>query len=301
MDRPVISIIGYGYVGRAVHAAFKDRCDILINDLQYEDMRTPYIEMVKKSSCIFVCVPTPFNFEKKKPDYVDLDSVLDKIWKELNFNFDIDRDHEPYVIIKSTVSPYKIKHMRSKFDGKFPFILMPEFLRARYNVRDYLADNKFIAGSDPSVYSLEEMRNLCEIFHRYSMKSIYEVNFLYPEQAALLKYMLNAYHATKCILFNEFKNYADHKGICDEHFSYVLKLLCDNPQVGKLPTPYKVPGPDGKRGFGGECLPKDLNTLMHEDDGLKLFFLEDVWRNNMRYRGEEFGYEGEWLEHGRLS
>jgi UDP-glucose 6-dehydrogenase len=53
-----------------------------------------------------------------------------------------------------------------------------------------------------------------------------------------------------------------------------------------------VPGPDGDRGFGGHCFPKDLSAMIKfsEESGItfeRSRFLREVKRSNSVYRTEK--------------
>ncbi len=77
------------------------------------------------------------------------------------------------------------------------------------------------------------------------------------DETETVKLMTNAFFATKVSLFNEF--YAFCK-VNDMDWEAVrLAILAD----GRIcPSHTQVPGPDGKMGFGGRCLPKDLDILI---------------------------------------
>ena len=49
-----------------------------------------------------------------------------------------------------------------------------------------------------------------------------------------------------------------------------------------------VPGPDGDRGYGGHCFPKDLNALIHtgQNVGVATTVLNAVWEKNLEVRPE---------------
>jgi UDP-glucose 6-dehydrogenase len=51
---------------------------------------------------------------------------------------------------------------------------------------------------------------------------------------------------------------------------------------------WKVPGPDGHRGFGGSCFPKDINALMRiaRENGVDPMTLDGAWRKNLDVRPE---------------
>lgn len=50
-----------------------------------------------------------------------------------------------------------------------------------------------------------------------------------------------------------------------------------------------VPGPDSKRGFGGICLPKDLNSMIHQfhESNIKPIVLQSVLERNEIDRPEK--------------
>ena len=47
-----------------------------------------------------------------------------------------------------------------------------------------------------------------------------------------------------------------------------------------------VPGPDGSKGFGGTCFPKDINALIHfaESQNLEPSVLKAAWDKNLKVR-----------------
>ncbi len=51
---------------------------------------------------------------------------------------------------------------------------------------------------------------------------------------------------------------------------------------------FKVPGHDGKLGFGGHCFPKDLNGYLHiaRDCGVNPLVGQAAWEKNLEVRPE---------------
>ena len=51
----------------------------------------------------------------------------------------------------------------------------------------------------------------------------------------------------------------------------------------------RVPGPDGKFGFGGSCIPKDTLAMIRfgESLGLDMDVLNGIWENNLKVRPEK--------------
>lgn len=75
-------------------------------------------------------------------------------------------------------------------------------------------------------------------------------------EAALAKYTHNVFGALKVTYFNCVKE------ICDENhldFENVRKGILLSGNINSEHT--AVPGPDGKRGYGGKCFPKDVNAF----------------------------------------
>jgi UDPglucose 6-dehydrogenase len=93
--------------------------------------------------------------------------------------------------------------------------------------------------------------------------------------------MTNTYLATKVSFSNEIYQ------ICqkiDIDYDKVVEYATLDERLGK--THLSVPGPDGDLGFGGHCLPKDLNALIAFAQNLDLepIVLETVNWVNDKYR-----------------
>ena len=77
------------------------------------------------------------------------------------------------------------------------------------------------------------------------------------QQAAFAKYVENTFLATKVTFFNEM--YQIYNEIGFEGFDQMVDAISIDPRIGRSHT--QVPGPDGKFGYGGHCLPKDMAAL----------------------------------------
>ena len=77
-----------------------------------------------------------------------------------------------------------------------------------------------------------------------------------PSEAEMIKYLKNVFLSVKVGFFNELES------ICSEmdiDYENVRCIATQDKRIGSGHT--KVPGHDGKRGFGGTCFPKDTNAL----------------------------------------
>ena len=89
--------------------------------------------------------------------------------------------------------------------------------------------------------------------------------------------------ATKVSFANEFKQICDAAGV---DYDKVVEYALYDTRIGA--THLSAPGPDGKRGFGGSCFPKDLNALAYFATmvGIEPSVLNGVWEKNLEVRPE---------------
>ena len=84
------------------------------------------------------------------------------------------------------------------------------------------------------------------------------------------------------------KNFVQKKKI---NYDVVREFGGVDPRIGKSHT--MVPGPDGKRGFGGTCFPKDTSALKHEMEqlGMKSYVLDSIIKRNLEVDRNEKDWE----------
>ena len=70
----------------------------------------------------------------------------------------------------------------------------------------------------------------------------------------------------------------------DINYDQVRQLACSDERI--LETHSRVPGHDGKLGFGGTCFPKDLNSLIvqMESHNLNADMFKEIWKYNQEIR-----------------
>lgn len=223
-----IIVAGYGYVGKAVQAAFGYKHEVVIVDpaLTDEDIRNHF-----DADCIIICVSTP----STDSGTCNGANVLDVI------------DQTPIdmpIMIKSTVSPDIVDLLEEKY-SKHSIVISPELLRARSSAEDFI-NQKYviIGGEDPECFWQELFTDTlpsCKLALKCSMK-----------EASIVKYASNSFLALKTSYFNQLYDVCQST---NTDFDIVRHIMSQDLRIGSDHT--MVPGPDGERGWGGHCFPKD--------------------------------------------
>jgi len=236
MNNGTIGIIGLGFVGSAIKESFPWETLILIDpDKGYN---SPYADLLT-CDAVFVCVPSPQR-EDGTCDVSILRSVLSKL-RDLNYN--------GVIISKCTAPPDVYEQLNDCYPN---LVHSPEFLTAANATADYLNSKFLIIGGRITAYVREAERvittGLSNIQHSY-LCSIGE--------AALAKYTINTFLATKVVFMNEIYSLSKSLNLDYEKITEMINL---DPRIGS--SHLQVPGPDESFGFGGACFPKDTAALL---------------------------------------
>jgi UDPglucose 6-dehydrogenase len=90
---------------------------------------------------------------------------------------------------------------------------------------------------------------------------------------------MNSFYALKVTFMNQMFDVAQEVGV---DWNNVANILSEHPWMGS--HHFQVPGPDGQRGFGGPCLPKDTKALA---SAYELPLLNTVIELNNKYRNNK--------------
>jgi UDPglucose 6-dehydrogenase len=257
-----VGIIGYGYVGSAVAASYPDD-KILINDPRYRLKSKSIKKLKEKCQAIFVCVPTP------QSDTGECDtSILEGVMAKLE-------GYEGIVIAKSTASPQVYADLEQNYDLKLAHV--PEFLTQARAKFDYVNPHKIVVGCR------EEIRQQVADVIMTSAVNFERVNIEYCtiQEASFFKYLANTQLAIKVVVNNEYSQLAEHLGV---NWDSVVNIARTDYRLGA--THWAVPGPDGQRGFGGACFPKDTAALSYiaEQHDVVVDILDTAIAKNKTYR-----------------
>ena len=266
-----VGIVGKGFVGGAMYENFKEVFNVFVwdTDINKRLNVTSFEDFVEKSDIIFVCVPTPMK-EDGSCDISIVSSVVADIAKI---------DSRKYVVIKSTVLPGTTEQLAADFGMTIGF--NPEFLTEANAHNDFRRQHLIIIGADdPGIAAV-----MAQLYYEFNHKvdNYCHVIERTTKEAEMFKYLANCFLATKVIFANEFKKLCDSVNV---DYAKIADVAVLDKRLGH--THWRVPGPDGKLGYGGSCFPKDTNALMHfaEQSGSTLWLLTEASYINDEVRGD---------------
>ena len=263
-----VGIIGQGFVGQALKKEFSQYYPVNSYDKFLTELssHSSIAELCTSSDVVFVCVPTPM----REDGSCDI-SIVEEVCSQAVAAGD---DH--FVVIKSTITPGTTSYLNNKLNTN-KIVFNPEFLTERFAARDFKNTNRVILGGDISATT--------------SLKQFYShvfpnVKVIKTEStvAEYVKYLSNCFLAVKVSVANEFAKLCEASGV---DYDKVAEYANFDPRLGD--THWVVPGPDGKRGFGGSCFPKDLNSIitLAAKLGTTCHTLRGAWETNLEVRPDK--------------
>ena len=203
---------------------------------------------VHESELSLVCVGTPSR-KNGSLESTYLEHVVTEIGEALARRTDYH-----VVAIRSTLLPgvleSKLIPLLERASGRrvgvdLGVCVNPEFLREGSAIRDFKNPPFTIVGESDARAGdvlLKVYAHLDTPVHRVR-----------PDEASMVKYASNAFHAVKVAFANEVGALSQQLGIDARR---VMRIFCDDRDLNISPR-YLQPG----FGFGGSCLPKDLRAL----------------------------------------
>lgn len=272
-----VAVIGHGYVGVAVANFFHNHFDIVVVDPKYIGEEgyghNKQKEEANKADLAVVCVPTPMGEDGS----VDL-TFIDETFKWLK---DV-----PNILVKSTIPPGTTDYINERFfKGDNRVCFSPEFIGEGNYVIPWWKDVGYphptamefhdfqIVGGDK-----KKARQILSFFQRVTGP---DPKYMVTDAktAELCKYMENSFIATKVTFCNEFAKMAEAFGV---DYGELRELWLLDGRVGRMYTSVF----EDKRGFGGKCLPKDVNGIYQQAKkvGYDAEFIKAVLDSNERLK-----------------
>lgn len=232
-----IGLIGCGFVGGAIKKAYEHySIDILVYD--------PFIgydidfELIKSCDAVFISVPSPIGTDGMC-DTTILESTLEKL-----------KDSKSVLISKVTAPPSVYRKLQQQYKN---LVHVPEFLVAVTADRDYLEGTFTFIGGD--LEYCQKAKDVIVLGQRY----LTDIKFCTIEEASLAKYTINTFLAIKVSYMNQIYDLCSALNV---NYDKVKELFSSDNRLGS--SHLNVPGPDGQRGYGGACFPKDTLALNYE-------------------------------------
>jgi len=263
--RVKVGVIGLGYVGGAVRNWFeknKKHYELFLYD-KFKNIGS--IAEVNRADIIFVSVPTPFLNGKGYDDSAVRESIANI------------KDGK-IVVVKSTIMPRSTEKFQKRYPRK-TILFNPEFLRSRTATQDFLKPERQIVG-----YVTPKGKRAARKVLGILPKAPYG-KIMRSTEAEMVKYFGNAFLATRVIFGNQIYDICQAAGI---DYDTVREGAALDPRVGSshfdvFADVFK----EGRRGYGGVCLPKDVKALMQFGKSVhaELDLLQSLEKINKKLRG----------------
>lgn len=266
-DIKAVGIIGNGFVGQAIGFGFVPVLPVFVHDKDPLRSMNSLEETVNESDIIFVSVPTPMN----KDGSISLE-IVRSVLKDIDR---VNTRNDSVVVIKSTVIPGTTESFTEEFP-RLNLVFNPEFLTERHAKYDFLNQARIVLGGMP-----EHTEKVAELYRlRFKHCNILHMDY---NTAEFVKYFNNVFFSVKVAFANEMKLICEKARV---DWETALAGFAADGRVGD--SHLNVPGPDGKRGFGGSCFPKDINAFISfaEECGVNANVVKAAWQTNLEVRPE---------------
>lgn len=225
------------------------------------------------SNIYFVCLPTPM-YEDGSADLSIVEGVLSELASEPG---------ERIAVVKSTVPPGSTHRWNEMYGPQgLHVVFNPEFLTEANALNDMREQNRIILGG-PRPW----INQVKQVFQRAFPK----VPLIKTSSttAEMVKYLTNNFLTVKVAFANEMAQVCEALDADGLNIDYdkVVEYAKYDSRLGD--SHWSVPGPDGYRGYGGHCFPKDINAMISvaHSIGVSPTVLEAAWKKNLEVRAPE--------------
>lgn len=237
----MVGIIGLGFVGTAIWETFTEKVTY-----GYDKYKKINFGELEDCELIFVCLPTP-----TRDGIQNIDAIEENLYILEEEKF------KGVVVIKSTVLPGTCRYLNYMFPS-LRIVHNPEFLCEKTAQKDFeLQETILISG---------KVQQDCYVLHDFYNENLNEIKRIYIhdkyETTEWAKYIHNCILPIKLSFLNEVHREMNNQ----REFDMAISMA---KHFGNLGYHNKVPGPDGKLGWGGSCFTKDTEALMVQYPSLK--------------------------------
>lgn len=259
MDKIIIA--GQGIVGQATWEYLNVVAKIPQSQIEFHD---PALRSFAKSwssaSWCLICVNTDFDVDQGKNNDSNVFDVV---------NEGHEQEFAGVYVLRSTVSLDTVDCLAETLGDRL--VVFPEFVREKFWLTDCRDPRIMPVGGDRA-------KDFTKLLDGPKMAKT-----MTAHEAMAAKLAVNGFLATKVMFFNAVYDLCDRSGL---DFDRVRAAVEDFPGIGSQHA--QVPGPDGRLGYGGKCLPKDARTLAHDLDrrGADPAVIKAVIEANSKVRDE---------------
>jgi len=258
-----IGIIGNGVVGGALRRWLirHTKNDVFVYDPpQGHDGEIPNVDVA------FISVPVPT--KSFKLDFTILHQAINAV-----------KDKADLICIRSSVLPGTVDALAEQYNRQI--IAMPEFLTERKRDED-VARQDVIAGVPEKYDDPIERDYLHRVLDRV-FEGKKKIMISTAKNCEMTKYTHNVFGALKVTYFNGIYRQCQKHGI---DFEEVREMMQVSGMI--VPQHSRVPGPDGKLGYGGHCFPKDAAAFLgFLGSDCEHMLIKDMICLNRFYRGDK--------------
>lgn len=286
--KKTIAVIGQGFVGGSLTTVFSEQgFEVLAYDkagkyakgshpYRPEDLRhlVSFAESIEDFCGVyFVCLPTPM-FEDGSADLGIVEGVLEELSS---------LPGERIAVVKSTVPPGSTENWNKKYASRgLRVIFNPEFLTEANALDDMRNQNRIILGGPrPWINSVKQVFQTA-----FSKVPIIKTS---STTAEMVKYLTNNFLTVKVSFANEMSQICEalDKSGLNVDYDKVVEYAKYDKRLGD--SHWSVPGPDGSRGYGGHCFPKDINAMIDvaKKNGVDPKVLSASWEKNLEVRSSQ--------------
>jgi UDPglucose 6-dehydrogenase len=232
-----IGILGsHGAVGGALRKYFEKQNNIEL--FCYDKKGVGSMEEIHKADYIYVCLPTPY-----EPEIGCNTKIVEDAIDEIKGN--------KIIIIKSTVTPGTTNNVQAKHP-EHKILFNPEFL-----VEESAEKDMEFPGSQIIGYT-EQSRDVCADVECQLPRAPY-VKIVPAAVAEFIKYARNTFLSIKVAKNNELYDLCKKFGLTEEQWKMVVDGMAADKRIGES---HLIILHNGKRGYAGKCLPKDMKALL---------------------------------------
>lgn len=263
-----VGVVGLGVVGEALCAQcthhkhdvhIYDVCASVRNRIHTKHKAQPHTtvdSLVRRSSVLLVALPTkgitsPDSLAQGEPyDLTAFHALLETVTAVTT-----ETSNQPLVFIYSTLTPRTLDTFKQRWPTLHMFHV-PEFLSSATAMLDTFHPTRKTVLMGVPDHTPASVTDRARVVLESLVHESQKVTVVRSAETEATKLFCNAFYATKVQLCNEFYT------LCQKHhiaYDIVRHLMLQQGWMHPMHT--QVPGPNGERGFGGKCLPKDLEAL----------------------------------------